>query len=232
MRIAIVDDNSEDAERINLFLKQYQEVKQVSFHISVFHSSVDFLEEYRGEYDVIFLDIEMPGSDGLSAAREIRKIDRAVGIIFVTSLAQYAIAGYEVNAIDYMVKPIRYFSFQVKLDKALSFYRQRQEKNLLIKDKNGLVRLTLSEICYIEKDRDMMVYHTKSGEYRERKSIRELKEKIEETPLEECTAGCLVNLQFIQRIGKDVVTLIDGTELPLSRRNKKAFTDRYIRYIE
>lgn len=82
--------------------------------IHPYYASVDFLEEYDSTYDIVFLDIEMPGSDGLTTAREIRGKDDAVAIIFITNMAQYAIHGYEVNAIDFMVKPVGYFNFAQK----------------------------------------------------------------------------------------------------------------------
>lgn len=99
IKIAIVDDQEEDAELLKEYLAKYEEEHSILVQSTVFLASFDFLEKYHGEYDVIFLDIEMPGSNGLEVAREIRSKDDAVGIIFVTSMVPYAINGYEVNAI-------------------------------------------------------------------------------------------------------------------------------------
>lgn len=133
MKIAVVDDSKDDAELLCRYIKKFCEDKEVLLHTSVFYASFDFLEEYHGEYDVIFLDIEMPGSDGLEVAREIRSKDEAVGIVFVTGMAQYAIQGYEVNAIDFMVKPVKYYNFKVKLEKAINFCKKHSGHYILVK---------------------------------------------------------------------------------------------------
>lgn len=231
MRIAVVDDSIEDAQRIAGYLEQFQAEHNLNFQIKVFYASFDFLEEYHGNYDVIFLDIEMPGSDGLEAAREIRKRDRTVGIIFITSLAQYAIDGYEVQAIDFMVKPVGYYNFSVKLEKAFRFIESRREQDILITNKEGIVRIMVSEILYIEKDRDYLVIHTKDGCFRTRGSIKEIKDKIGMLPFSECTSGCLIHLDYVKRVGKESVVLTSGQELPLSRRQKKQFTQDYINFV-
>lgn len=231
MRIAVVDDSIEDAQRITGYLEQFQTEHNLNFQIKVFYASFDFLEEYHGNYDVIFLDIEMPGSDGLEAAREIRKRDRTVGIIFITSLAQYAIDGYEVQAIDFMVKPVGYYNFSVKLEKAFRFIESRREQDILITNKEGIVRIMVSEILYIEKDRDYLVIHTKDGCFRTRGSIKEIKDKIGMLPFSECTSGCLIHLDYVKRVGKESVVLTSGQELPLSRRQKKQFTQDYINFV-
>lgn len=231
MRIAVVDDSREDAQHIVTYLEQFQVEKNVFFQIKVFHASFDFLEEYHGEYDVIFLDIEMPGCNGMEVAKEIRTRDQAVGIIFVTSMAQYAIEGYEVNAIDFMVKPVRYFNFATKLEKALRFFQIHKQQDILIHGKHGVYRLAASEIIYIEKDRDYLVFQTQQDIFRERGSIKEIKKRLGELPFSECTSGCLVNLSYVKRIGKDSIFLMSGMELPLSRRLKKQFSEEYIHYM-
>lgn len=231
MKIAVVDDSREDAQNLVTYLKQFQSDKKVLLEIHIFYASFDFLEEYHGEYDVIFLDIEMPGSNGMEVAKEIRTKDQAVGIIFVTSMAQYAIEGYEVNAIDFMVKPVGYFNFASKLEKAFRFYENRVQQEILISSKDGVYKLSLSEIYYIEKERDFLVFLTQKDRIRERGSIKDLKHKLLELPFSECTSGCLVNLSYVKRIGKDFISLSTGVELPLSRRLKKQFSEAYIHYM-
>lgn len=231
MRFAVVDDSKEDAQHIVAYLNKFQSENNVSFQTTVFYASLDFLEEYRGKYDVIFLDIEMPGCSGLEVAREIRSKDQAVGIIFVTSMAQYAIDGYEVNAIDFMVKPVGYYNFSMKLEKAFRFFQSHKEQDILINNKDGILRINVSDILYIEKERDYLIFRTKKECLRERGSIKAVKEKMVNLPFSECTAGCLVNLTHVKSVGKDAVSLVSERVLPLSRRLKRQFTQDYINYM-
>ncbi|MGM9592999.1 MAG: LytR/AlgR family response regulator transcription factor [Candidatus Onthomonas sp.] len=230
MRVAVLDDNPSDAQRLVDYLEQYQREHGLTFQTDTFLASLDFLEEYRGGYDVIFLDIEMPGSDGLEVAHEIRSKDESVGILFITNMAQYAIRGYEVDAVDFMVKPVGYHNFAQKLQKAIRFAKKRDQRFLLLSSKDGLCRIGASEILYIEKDKNYLVYHTRRGSFRELGSIQGAREKLERLPFSECTSGCLVNLSYVDRVGKESV-LVNTEELPLSRRMKKRFIQDYIDFV-
>lgn len=230
MNIAVVDDVPRDAQLLAGYLKQFQTEYGTSMQVQTFYSSINFLEEYNSQYDIIFLDIEMPGSDGLTTAREIRSKDDAVAIIFITNMAQYAIHGYEVNAVDFMVKPVGYFNFSQKLEKAIRFLQRHILRTVLLPNEDGMVRLSAAEIWYIEKDHDHLIYHTKQGIFRKRGTMKAEKEALRGLPFEECTAGCLVNLDIVQRIGKEHIYL-KGIQLPLSRRMKKTFTQSYIDFV-
>lgn len=230
MRIAVVDDMAEDAKRLTAHIERFERERNVRFQTDVFHASFDFLEEYHNQYDVIFLDIEMPGSDGLEVAREIRRQDELAGIIFVTNMIQYAIRGYEVNAIDFMVKPVGYFNFACKLEIAMQFARRKSRQSLLLHDEQGLHRVAAAEILYIEKYKNYLIYHMSDRQFRERGTLQQAKEALGELPFSECTSGCLINLDYVECIGKETV-LLEGRELPLSRRMRKQFTREYMDYM-
>ena len=230
-KVAIVDDLTEDSQRLADYLEQFQKEHDIELQTDVYNASFEFLEKYHGNYDVIFLDIEMPGSDGLEVAREIRTKDEAVGIIFVTGMAKYAVEGYTVHAIDFIVKPVGYYNFAVKLEKAIQFFEKRQTKEILINGKEGIYRISAAYVYYIEKDRDDLLFHTVQGDFQMRGSIKMMKEKLAGAPFSECTSGCLVNLECVNYIGKEELSLKDGTRLPLSRRLKKQFSQEYIEYM-
>ena len=149
-KIAVVDNSSSAAERMRSFLQRYQEQHNTIFQISVFPDGAKLMEDYKPIYDIIFLDIEMPGKDGMTTAREIREIDQDVILVFVTRMAQYAVDGYRVRALDYLVKPINYSAFEMRMNLLLERLPSREEKDCLF-TAGGCVlpdgRIDLS-VCY------------------------------------------------------------------------------------
>ena len=230
MNIAVVDDSREDAGHLEAFLSRYHQEKNLPMQVHTFLSSVEFLESFHGEYDIIYLDIEMPGSNGLEVAHEIRSRDETVAIIFITNMAQYAIRGYEVNAVDFMVKPVGYFNFVQKLEKALRAAEKRGTQFLLLSNGDGLYRIPPTDILCIEKDKNYLVYHTRKGLFQQRGTIQEARQRLQGLAFSECTSGCLVNLRHVDRIGRETI-LVGGEELPVSRRMKKSFVQDYMDFL-
>jgi len=230
MRIAIIDDSTEDADVLKGHLQRYSEESGREFNIDYYQASIEFLEEFQNQYDVLFLDIEMPGSDGLTVAREIREKDSAVAIVFVTNMVQFAIEGYKVNAIDFMVKPVGYFVFTDTLNKAINSVAVRPDTTVLINDPDGLYSISSNEIVYIEKLQDKVIFHTKTRNYIERNTIKSIKEKLNHNFFGECSSGILVNYEKVRCITKEEVD-VGLAKLPLSRRQKRQFTEDYIKFI-
>lgn len=230
MRVAFVDDREEDLRILQGHADRYRRERNEALSACSFLSSVEFLERYHCEFDVIFLDIEMPGEDGLNVAREIRKRDASVAILFVTNMIQYATCGYEVDAVDFIVKPIEYFVFCVKLEKAENRIRKRSGQMALIGTGGERRRLSVQDILYVEKDKNHLVYHTAAGEFRERGSMADLKQRLGAMHFSECMSGYLVNLEHIELIYKDSV-YVGSAEIPISRRMKKIFIQDYMKYV-
>lgn len=230
MNIAVVDDSREDAGHLEAFLSRYHQEKKLPMQVHTFLSSVDFLESFHGEYDIIYLDIEMPGSNGLEVAHEIRSRDETAAIIFITNMAQYAIRGYEVNAVDFMVKPVGYFNFVQKLEKAIRAAEKRGTQFLLLSNGDGIYRIPPADVLYIEKDKNYLVYYTRKGLFQQRGTIQEARQRLQGLAFSECTSGCLVNLRYVDRIGKETI-LVGGEELPVSRRMKKSFVQDYMDFL-
>ena len=120
MRLALVDDDAEICSLLRAYVQRYNTEYGTSISTYDFTSGSDLLHNYeRGVFDVIFLDIEMPGINGMETATQIRRIDDAVALVFVTHLAQFAVQGYEVQASDYIIKPLSYFDFAMKITRIL-----------------------------------------------------------------------------------------------------------------
>ena len=111
MKIAVVDDNPKDGGRIKQYIERYALEQDQRFQVFLYASGLDFLDDMERNFDVVFMDIEMPHLDGIETARKMRERDDTTILIFITNLAQYAIHGYEVNAIEFMVKSVGYYIY-------------------------------------------------------------------------------------------------------------------------
>ncbi|MDO5349149.1 MAG: LytTR family DNA-binding domain-containing protein [Lachnospiraceae bacterium] len=230
IRIGLVDDDLGHLQLMKTFIKRYEKEEGASFQIEEFRNGLNFVEDYNGTLDVVFLDIEMPHMDGMTAAKQIREKDQALGIVFVTNMAQYAIRGYEVNAIDFIVKPVSYYVFADKLRKAIGFSRRNAEKDFVIQTEDSVFKVPCSKIVYVEKDKNYLVFHTKKGDYRARGTMASMEERLKDEGFSKCISGCLLNLRFVTGIDKDTVWVGD-TPLPISRQRKKEFKEDFMRYL-
>lgn len=119
IHIAIVEDEEKYRKQLREYIEQYCEKSGKQIQTSFFQDGEDIIENYTADFDLIFMDIQMRFMDGMTAAREIRKLDKKVILMFITSIATYAIEGYEVDALDYILKPLSYNMFEQKLNRAL-----------------------------------------------------------------------------------------------------------------
>lgn len=144
-------------------------------------------------------------------------------MIFVTNLAKYAVQGYEVKAFDFIVKPVNYYNFELKLLSALECLDKNGDKEFWIKTKDGKVFLHGSDITYVEVLRHYLTYHTKNGDYSVLGSIGEAAELLKECrSFVFCNRCYLVNLRYVTQIKKSTVT-VAGQELQISRQKRANF---------
>ena len=230
LRVAIIDDDKACRDLMVSYIRRYEEENREKIDVLLFENGLDFISDYKSDCDVAFLDVEMPLTDGLTAAKKIREFDNTLAIVFVTNFAQYAINGYEVSAVDYVMKPISYFAFCAKLKKAIGFSRRSREREVLIRHGYSVVRLPISKIYYISADKNYVIYHTSEGEFRERSPMTGVRERFAGLGFAACTSGCLVNLAHVQKVSAHEVYVKDEA-LPISRPQKKKFMDTYIDFL-
>ena len=120
LNIAVIEDNDRDAKILEQCLTRYATQNHLQFQVAHFSSALKFINAYKSNYDLIFMDIEMPLMSGMEAAKALRQIDRGVTLVFVTNMVQYAVEGYAVEAFDYILKPINDYAFDLKLKRILS----------------------------------------------------------------------------------------------------------------
>jgi len=229
MRIAIVEDNPADAAVVQNYIERYSKENDRMVYIHTFTDSLTFISDYKCNFDVVFLDIKMPNLNGMDVGKHLREFDKRVCLFFVTSLAQYAIKGYEVNAMDYLLKPLEYYNFAQKFRKAEQFLATNKQKYLTIKTNEYTLKLSTTEIVYIEKYKNYLIYHTPDAQYEVRGTINEAIKELESYGFGECTHGCIVNFKYVTSFNADTVQ-IEKQVLPLSRRDRKKFVDSLIAF--
>lgn len=229
IRVAIVEDEKRCADELKAFIARYAAQSGEKFSVAAFADGLDFIADYRAEYDVIFMDIMMPNLNGMEAAKKLRELDKTVCLIFVTNMAQYAIKGYEVGAIDFMIKPVTYFDFAMKLEKAVYFCRMR-DKSVCIATELGMTRVRVSDVIYVQSDKHYIDFHTTGGVYRKRAALKEAEEALDGGNFARCNHSTLVNLDYVTAVQSGEVT-VAGETLTVSRSKKKEFTDRLTVYL-
>ena len=177
VRILIAEDDSQCFGQLKQFLDDYSRETGRIFQLTRYDNGEDLVERYRPEYDLLLLDIDMPFLDGMTAAEHIRQIDPEVVIVFVTNLAQYAIQGYSVNALDYILKPLHYFSFSQRLTRALRYVKKREEDYLTVAVKGGALKLEVRGIYYIERLGRQLMLHTRDGILASTATLQQLEEQ-------------------------------------------------------
>lgn len=230
LKIAVVDDENIYIEQITDYIAQYAKEKNRDIQTESFRDGSQLMKQYRSQYDIILLDIEMEEMSGMDTAREIRKVNQDVVLVFITNMAQYAINGYEVGALDYVLKPLNYYTFSVRLERAVARVKTRQKEDILLSLPDGIRRLMADSIYYIEVQNRMLHYHTQEGIFTVRGTLQGAEEQLRESHFVRCNHWYLVNLQYVTEIRKNIVIVAED-ELEISRRNKTAFLSALTDYM-
>ena len=228
MRIAIVDDDLSCVQVLQGHLKRFAAEAGVETTVTVHGNGISFLED-RHEYDVIFLDIDMPLMNGLDAARKLREKDEGAVLIFVTSLAQYALRGYEVNAMDFMVKPVSYSAFQFTMKRAEKASSGKKKAELVIETREGFVRRSADELLYVEVQGHNLTYHFPDGTITARGKLSSTEEKLRSSGFLRCNNCYLLNPRHIRTV-KGYEVVIGGDTLAISHPRKKQFMEELGRW--
>lgn len=222
LKIAIVEDESAAIERLKEHLSHFQTEHGLAYDVQVFRDGSSFLDSYTPVYDIVFMDIEMPNLLGTETAKRLRKVDPAVALIFVTNMAQYAINGYEVDAVDYVLKPVSYYRFASLLQKTLRRLEAERDQQIAVQTPDGMRRLHLSEIAWISVEDHLLLYHTGAGIVESWGTLTAAERDLPGSLFARCGKSCIVNLKHVNAIVGDKV-LLQGQELPISRGRKKEF---------
>lgn len=229
IKIAIVEDEQLYAKQLHEYLRKYEKENGEAIEVTIYSDGDQIVEKYQSQYDIILMDIEMKFMDGMSAAEEIRKIDTEVVIIFITNMTQYAIRGYAVDALDYVLKPVFYFALSQRLNRAIGRMRKRESKMIMVNMKGGIVRLNIANIYYIESQGHTLILHTILGDYETSGTMKEMESKLLGMNFCRGNKGYLINLQHVDGIS-DGCAIVKDEKLILSRARKKEFMEALTKY--
>ena len=222
--IAVVEDDDHDRAKLKKCLNRYAEEKTLRIHIREFTDGEDLVTDYAADYDLILMDIEMQFLNGMKAAEKVREMDRDVLLIFITNMPQYAIEGYKVRAMDYMLKPLSYFSFAESMNRVLPQMKEDEKEYITIALRGGKMRLEVNRICYVEVQDHDIIYNTKDGKFISKGTMKELEAQLNPDKFCRCNRCYLVNLDYVENYqGTDVK--VNGDLIQVSRGRRKSFLD-------
>lgn len=236
-RIAVCDDEQADTFYVTNFIKTWARERAVMVQVEAFPSAEAFWFRYEEDrtFDILFLDIEMQSKNmdqksmnGIDLAAKIRERDHAIQIVFVTGYMDYIAEGYDVEALHYLLKPVTRERIGGVLDRAVQRVKDR-EKELWLQTSEGMVRIPVNEIRYLEVQRNYVTIY--GGEnYTVKKTLAELERDLDESFFR-TGRSFIVNLRFVQKITKSQVVLKDGTQVPLSRGLYEKINRAMIQYF-
>ncbi len=224
--IALVEDELIAVQSLQRVLDVYAKENDVTFSTTHFPDAVSFLAEYEKNhhrFDIVFMDIEMPMLNGMDAAFKLREMDKQIIIIFVTNMSQYAVRGYEVDALYYIMKPINYQNTAQKLKKALSILTANDGAEIVLAQTNGIIRLSTKSVMYIEIISHKLIYHTMDGNHTAYGTLSKLEDELRPHHFFRCNSCYLVNARYIASISGHTITLQNSETLQISHPKKKQF---------
>lgn len=230
-RVLIVEDEPEEARRLSELIVRYGKMRDLEFRITRHASAMEMLSD-KSRYDLCFLDIDLPGINGMEAAQLLRVYDQTTPIIFVTNLAKYAVKGYEVDATGFIVKPATYGGLSMNLDRAMRTIKQNAGRSIMVPTEDGMRIMSFNSIVFVEVTGHRLTYHIEGEEPLEaRGSLGQLAEELEDAPVVRVSKSCLANMDKIQLIRNDCLLMSSGDSLHISRTRKREVVETVTDYL-
>ncbi len=233
-QVMMVEDDARAADDLSALIARYGAEQHIEFKVMRSENAVPLIKSHR-TYDLVFMDIDLPGINGMEAAELLRTYDPTVPLIFVTNLAQYAVRGYQVDALDFIVKPVSYYHFSMRMDKAMRAIARNRREHVTVSTRSGLRVVPCAEIVYVETQAHDLVYHLAGGADEEplrvRGSLSALEGELAGGPFVRISSGCLANMDHVRSMQAGEVRMDDGSVLYASRAKKKAALDTFADYL-
>mgnify|MGYP000093275396 CR=1 FL=1 len=223
LHVAICDDEGAFVQHLSQLLDRYAQETGTELKISTFGDGADLTDPYDPTIDLIFLDIQMGIMDGLRTAQRIREMDGQVSIIFLTTLAQYSLEGYQYQATNYILKPLQYIRLKAEMDKFLARRQKEPDPFVVIANDAGRHRVALRDLRYIETFNRNLLCHTQEQNLISYRTMKEMEAALGDKGFARCHTSYLVNLFYVKGVHKLELTLITGETLPISQPKRKTF---------
>lgn len=230
INIAVVEDEEKFSSELKEYINRFAELNGLTFKVSLFISAESFLFSDVNAFDIIFMDIQLSNMDGMTAVKKLRETNPYVVVVFVTSLAQFAIKGYEVGAVDFILKPFSYYNFALKFRRILNFAEKAYAGNVIVHSKTQTNVLKASDIYFVEITAHTITYNTATGKYSTTGTMKKVCDQLEKFHFVLCNQSYLVNLRYVTQVDANHVT-VNGNKLAVSRQRRKEFLHKLNEYI-
>jgi len=228
MRVAICDDENMQLSMTKTSLETIY--KSLDLIVDTYNSGVSLLNAVDDVYyDLIILDIEMPGMNGIDTAKKLRKIEDKTSIVFLTSHVEYALEGYEVNALRYLTKPAN----PEKISEIITYLleQKKKDKRILLRSGEDVEMVCVADIYYMEAQDQMIRVVTHKGEYRNRYNLGDYETELGTYGFFRVHRGYLINLGHVLRLTGREIVMEDGASIPISRTKEKTLKNALIHYV-
>lgn len=231
-RALIVEDDPQAAETLRAHLERYAAERGTSLSVEILPSALEFLEGTRPA-DVVFMDIGLPGVSGMEAAEVMRQTDELTPLIFVTDLAQYAVRGYQVDALDFMVKPVTYEDFALRMGRAMRVMDRNAGGTVSVATDEGLRVIAEKDVVYVEIFRHDLYWHVTGSAQplHARGTLTRVAEELGAERFCRVSASHLINMGQLALIRPGSIVMSDGTEIVISRRRRREVLETLTRYV-
>ena len=233
LRIAVCDDDMQELTRVSSLLNQYRTEKEPAFKYNAFSNAMDLLDSMKSNsYDLLFLDVLMPGINGIEAAREIREFDQEIKIIFLTSSSEFAVESYSVEAHYYLLKPASVQKLFPILDKIFQD-RKRTQDSMNIRSSSGIMRVPFNKIEFLEVFNKKLRFHLADGDIKEiNGSLSDFEgDLLCREEFIKVHRSYIVNMELTLSLDAKSLTTCTKKEIPISRLLYGQVREAYMQYL-
>lgn len=232
LRIAVVEDESKQYEYVKKLLTQWSEQRGESIAVTHIASAEEFLMKYNqpDTFDVLFLDVYMKQMNGMELAKEIRKYEREVQIVFLTGVSDYVFEGYEIGAVRYLLKPIQQEKLTETMAVVLEKLKQKSDDYISLKYQGEIIRLLRSDIFYVEVYGHYLRMVTKTDTYEWKDSLQSMRSKLDTRRFMEANRSTIVNIEYVSKITREECLLEDGTCIHVSKGAYKGLNEAFMKF--